>query len=259
MRSSPSTDERRRALDERDHIAAVVREGRALLAGAAAGYDGSVSAYPTWTVADVVAHTGSVHRWVRDLVAERSPTRLERHPQRERDPERLAAWFVTGLEDLAEALTAASPSDVVWTFAEDRSVAFWCRRMAHETSVHRWDVQEASGDPDPIERDLASTGIPETLEIHLARPLRGAPLGGRGERLALRCTDTSDEWIVSLMADHVRVDRGPGDADASIAGLASDVWLSIMDRPATGLLRQGDPSVEAAFRRTLGLVPPPEY
>jgi hypothetical protein len=119
-------------------------------------------------------------------------------------------------------------------------------------------VQEAVGVAEPIDRELALTGIPETLEIHLARPTSGAAIGGRGQRLRLRCSDAADEWIITILGDRLTVSPGPADADGALVGPASELWLSIMSRPAS-VTYHGDPGAERLFRRALALVPPPLF
>jgi uncharacterized protein (TIGR03083 family) len=245
-------------MNERDHVAAVRREGLALAAAAEAGYRQPVTIYPHWTVADMVAHTGSVHRWVVGLITQRARGGLERQPHHERDPQRLGDWFRSGLRELVAILGDTDPRELVWTMAEEQTVGFWCRRMAHETTVHRWDVQGAVRVAEPIDRELALTGIPETLEIHLSRPTSGAAIGGRGQRLRLRCSDAGDEWIVTILDDRLTVSPGPADTDGALVGTASELWLSIMSRRAS-VTYHGDPETERLFRRALSLVPPPRF
>jgi uncharacterized protein (TIGR03083 family) len=180
-----------------------------------------------------------------------------RQPYEERDPVRLLAWFEEGLADLTSELEAADPAEPVWTFAQDRSIGFWQRRMAHETAVHRWDAQSAFGDPEPIERRLAATGIPESLAIHVVRPSSGTAVGGHGESVALRCDDGSGDWRVVLLQDEVLVEEGEGSADATVAGTSSDVWLFVMTRPAPGIRVLGDAGVVTHLQRVLRSAPTP--
>ena len=53
------------------------------------------------------------------------------------------ATSTTGTIDTLEALDPESPA---WNWApQAKKAGFWHRRMAHETSVHRWDTQMALG------------------------------------------------------------------------------------------------------------------
>lgn len=244
---------------EYDFPAAVEREGRALAAAAAAGPGRPVGSYPGWTVMDLVAHTGSVHRWVERLVASRALEPPQRHPQPERDPVRLLDWFESGLLGLVDTLRLTDPSLPVWTMATDRTAGFWRRRMSHETAAHRWDAEDAVGEARPIEAAIAATGIPETLEIHVVRPLAGAAVDGRGQRLALHSTDVTGDWVVQLLPDRVVVEDVPGSYDAVIAGTASSVWLALMSRAGAPIEITGDNSVLDAFWRALRLADPPDF
>lgn len=244
-------------MTEIDFVAAVGREGQALVRAASRAPHAVVACYPTWTALDLVAHTGAVHRWVTEIVDRGLDEPPTRGTYAERDPHRLFAWFGRGLTNLVKTLARIDPTRDVWTMAHDRSAAFWRRRMAHETAAHRWDAEDAVGTADPIEALLAVTGIPETLEIHLARPLAGAAVGGNGERIRLRCTDVEGDWIVSLMSNAVEVEQGRGAADITLSGTASSLWLTVMGRTGPAVEVYGDGRALDAFRRVAALVPPP--
>jgi uncharacterized protein (TIGR03083 family) len=238
-------------------VAALRREGGALADAARQDTTRPVPYYPGWSVADLVAHTGAIHRWVLGIVRSRATERMPREPHEDRDPERLLAWFKEGLTTLADELGGADPNEPVWSFGADQTVGFWQSRMAHETAIHRWDAQSAFGDPQTIEPRLAATGIGESLAIHVVRPVRGTAVGGRGESVALRCDDAPDRWVVVLLPDDVRVDEGDGPATATVAGLASDVWLFVTGRPAPRIRAIGDATVVTQLQRIIRSVPGP--
>lgn len=244
-----------------EYVAALLREGSALARAARRDPARQVpySYYPGWSVADLVAHTGAIHRWVLEIVRERATERGRRQPFEERDPARLFAWFEAGLAALASELGSADPDEPVWSFGDEQTVGFWQRRMAHETAVHRWDAQSAFGDPEPIERRLAASGIPESLAIHVVRPLSGTAVGGHGESVALRCDDAPDRWVVGLLPDGVRVEEGEGTATATVAGTSSDVWLFVTGRPVPGIRVLGDAAVVAHLQRVIRSVPAPTF
>ena len=85
-------------------IAALRREGGALAHAARQDPTRPVPYYPGWSVAELVAHTGAVHRWVLGIVRSRATERMPREPHEERDPVRLLAWFEEGLAALAGEL-----------------------------------------------------------------------------------------------------------------------------------------------------------
>jgi uncharacterized protein (TIGR03083 family) len=258
--SSSSTDSQGVFVTDSDRfVETLVREGTALGRAISVGAHRPVAAYRGWTVLDLVAHTGSVHRWVAGLVSSGAEQPPPRPAQLERDPRRLADWFAIGLDDVVGALTQSESSRRVWTMAADQTVGFWRRRMAHETTTHRWDAEHALGTAQPIDAQVAITGLPETLEIHVVRPLAGVRTGGRGERIRLHCTDLPGDWTITLRADGVEVETQARPSDATVAGPASSIWLDLQGRPAPSLERIGDARSVELLYRVLRLVAPPSH
>src|SRR5688572_5853902 len=109
-------------MDVSEHIAALDRDGARLVeAAAAAGLDIAVPPCPDWTVRDLVAHTGGVHRWAASYVLtgrDRETTVAEEDElyfTAPRDDE-LLAWFRAGHVALVDALAAADADLQCWTF-----------------------------------------------------------------------------------------------------------------------------------------------
>lgn len=242
----------------REYVAALLREGGALADAAREDPDRQVPNYPGWSVADLLAHTGGVHRWVLGIVRSHATEDAPRRVHKDRDQVRLLAWFEEGVAALASQLGAADPDEPVWSFTADQTMGFWQCRMAHETAVHRWDTQSAFGNPEPIERRLAATGIPESLAIHVVRPVAGTAVGGHGETVALQPDDTSDRWLVVLLPAEVRVEEGEGSASAIVTGCSSDVWLFVTGRPAQRIRVLGDATVVAHLQRVIRSVAAPD-
>jgi uncharacterized protein (TIGR03083 family) len=242
-----------------DFLGAIEREGLALGRTITRGADRHIAAYPHWTLLDLVAHTGTVHRWVAKLVTSGAVHPLARPGHWDRDPGRLAEWFAEGLALVIDVLRNSDPDRPVWTMAADQTAGFWRRRMAHETATHRWDAEQAIGRPRPIDPAIALTGIPETLEIHVVRPLAGMEVGGKGERIALRTTDVDAEWLVTLRPNWVEFVGGQGQADVTLSGSASSVWLSLMDRPVTDVTAHGDNDCLTRFRAALRMADAPSH
>jgi len=244
---------------EVDFLRVIERESHALRATIAAGPDRPIAFYPSWTILDLVAHTGGVHRWVAGMVRHGARRPPARPPHVDRDPARLADWFDDGVAMVVDALRRSRPDRPVWTMATDQTAGFWRRRMAHETAAHRWDAEHAIGVPRPIDPGVAATGIAETLEIHVVRPLAGARVGGRGERVKLRPLDVPGAWVVTLHRDRVSVDATDGLADVTISGSASSVWLNLMGRRVADVETTGDEPTLARFRDALRLADPPSH
>jgi uncharacterized protein (TIGR03083 family) len=180
------------------------REAGLLAVAAGPALQRSVPRYPHWEVADLVVHTGRIHRWVTEIVRTLAPERL---PQPDvapsRTPRDLTGWFMSGAADLALTLQTPDPSTHVWTFAGDGTVGFWRTRMALETTIHRWDAQSATRAPDPVPVEVALDGVAEALTVYLRPRLRGVAVGGSGELVGLRCVDGKEAWTIRLLADAV--------------------------------------------------------
>lgn len=197
-------------------LAALEAESGALAGAARTRPEAPVATCPGWVVTDVVRHVGAVHRRAAVMVRERSASELAFSVggPAPSDPVALLAWFEEGAGTLAAALRAAGSAAPVWNWTDAAHTAgFRFRRMAHETSVHRWDVAGAVGGPvAPIGTDLALDGIEELFELFLPEALVGLPAGGLGGSLRLSCTDAPGEWGAQA------ADRGGADHPGSRPG-----------------------------------------
>jgi uncharacterized protein (TIGR03083 family) len=239
-------------MEVREHIEALRQEGQLLAAAvAAADLDTPIPTTPEWRMRDLVRHIGDVHRWARAHVEGRTtPIGRDELPKiagpLPPDPE-LLEWFREGHRHLVEALEAAEPDRQAWTFLPAPSpIAFWARRQAHETGVHRADAQSPTGRITPFEPAVAVDGIEELLFGFLGRP--GGEAIDPPRSLSLQATDTQGEWLVRL-EDGIQVSREGGRADCSVRATASDLHLLLWNRrTADGLDVEGDRSVLAFWR-----------
>jgi uncharacterized protein (TIGR03083 family) len=233
-----------------DYLAAVRADGDALAAAARRGLDPEVPGCPGWTVADLVLHTGMVHRHKLEIVRGRLARPPRPWPPPAPDRRDLLGWYEQGLDELLTALDGTDPPTPVWTFhPPDQTAGFWRRRMAHETAVHRVDAESAHGEPAPLPAPLAVDGIDEVLDVFLVPFSQREAAGGGGEALHLQATDAEGEWRLRLLPAGVQVDRGHAAADADARGTASDLLLFLWGRaPAARLETSGDPAALAAVR-----------
>ena len=232
-----------------DYVAHIRREAGALADAARLGLDAPSPSCPGWSVATLVKHTGLVHQWVAHMVETGATERadFEALPRAPADNE-LVDWFAAGAARLAGTLEAAPDDAAVWNWSVDRprTVGFWRRRMAHETAVHRWDVELAHGRARPVDAELAADGIDELLGTYLPADVdekagSGVTLGGT---LHLHTTDTPGEWLVAVDDDRVELLREHGKGDAAVRGPASDVLLFLWKRvPASAVEVLGDGAV----------------
>jgi uncharacterized protein (TIGR03083 family) len=250
-----------------EHIAAIEAEG-GLLADAAveAGLFASVPACPAWQVRDLVRHLAYVHSWAARHIAEQAPEVIDEVDQDAilgggpPDDELIGAYRV-GLAALVKTLRDADPDVAYATFlAAESPKAFWCRRQAHETAIHRFDVQAArrSGPPSPADSfgpDFAADGIDELVMGFAARQKKSGP----GRSLLVRAPDAGAAWHYAWPADGRVVARrvaesdlaaAGADADCLLSGPASGVYLFLWNRCSdadAGITVSGDPGILEAW------------
>ena len=180
---------------------------------------------PGWTMAKLVKHTGTVHRWVTEIVATRSSSPLDARaldlglPAKESD---YAGWLAAGAEPLAAALSAAGPDAAVWAWGASQTSGWWGRRMLHETAVHRADAELAVGTQPEFDPVAAADGIDEFLaNLPVARrPSERLGTLPAGESLHLHATDadsdTDGEWLIRFTDGGFTWERGHAKATTAV-------------------------------------------
>lgn len=218
-----------------------------------------VPPYPGSDVSRLVRHVITIHEWVTGIVSDLADgPRPQAPPDAGLKGDALLARFDASWRALVAALEAADDSAPVWTFGIDKVVRFWVARMAHETAMHRWDVDSAvTDDPDPIPRDVAVSGLREGLHVHCFRPLRKTEVGGSGEQIVVSCTDAPEAWTVALQPVGIVVEQGESAAAvAGLTGTASDLWLAMARRlPFDRLRTSGDQTALDRFEQALATIP----
>ena len=232
------------------------REGRLLAAAAAeAGTDAKVPTCPEWQVRDLLRHTGAVHRWAAELVAEGHTAPLPFGDAPELDGAELVAWYRDSHRLLVETLAAAPAELECWTFHPapcPSPLAFWTRRQAHETTVHRYDAEAArGGTASPIATDFAADGIDELLRGFHARS-RSKVRTEQPRVLRVRAVgedaDADAVWTVRLSEEPPVASRdGYGEAEAELAGPADQLYLALWNRTPMPSVT-GDRSLAALWR-----------
>lgn len=246
-------------METTEHTRTLDEEGRLLaVAARKAGTDAEVPTCPGWRVRDLLRHVGTVHRWAAGFVAEghTSPRRSGAEPELDGEP--LLAWYEEGHCRLVATLRAA-PADVAcWSFLPAPSpLAFWSRRQAHETAVHRVDAESAhGGTPGEPAVDFAVDGVDELLLAFHARA-KSRVRTDKPRVLRVRATDTDAAWTVRLSSEPpvaTRTDTSAApDADCEIAGPAPQLYLSLWNRlPFPSVT--GDASLAALWRENSGIV-----
>jgi uncharacterized protein (TIGR03083 family) len=240
-------------MDRAAYLDSVRGDGAALAAAARQGLDAVVDHCPGWTVRSVVEHLGTIHLWVRTMVGEGMTERLDRKalPPPPEDDDELVAWFEAGVPALVEVLAAVPDDKPVWNWSLQPHVAsFWPRRMAHETSVHRWDGERGHGKESPIDGAIAADGIDEVFDTITPRVLSGGSDLSLGGTLHLHCTDREGEWVVLLEDGRLQVSKEHAKGDCAVRGTASDLELLLLNRPTRDAVEVfGDPSVLDAWSK----------
>ena len=197
---------------------------------------------PEWTLADLVAHVGTGHRWAATMV-ERRVTEAVRRGEIDDidvppDPEARTAWLHAGADRLAAAIRDAGPQAAVWTWSTDQTVGFWARRILHDTLVHRFDAEIAVDRAVVVAPDLAADSVSDLLDVFAIRSAHEADSGvrGDGETLHFHATDAglgeAGEWLVRRTPAGIGWEHGHGKGDVAVRGPAADLILVLSRRAA---------------------------
>ena len=164
-----------------------------------------------------------------------------------------------GYADLTGEFAARRPQDPAFTWYEpDQSVAFWIRRMAQETVIHRVDAElGARAQVTGIPGDLAADGIDELLVAFVQYGTTNWPeefaelLKPAGDRLVSVVTPERS-WALRLTSRDVRVDEAATDTPAAVVeGPAADVLLWLWGRGGDAAAASGDDDTVALLRKVL--------
>ena len=234
-----------------DFVVQIGKHGTALADSATeAGLDAPVPTCPDWAVRDLLGHIGQTHRWaasfVRDHRTEPSNELDEVPPDGE-----LVDWYVAGLAALIDVLTAADPGVECWAFLPAPSpLAFWARRQAHETAIHRCDADSAAGRDSVFDPAFAVDGIDEILCGFFARP-RGRLVADPAVTLGVDATDGGDDaaWTFTIGPDSRQVEIGTARGDCVLSGPAADLYPFLWNRrDLDGIVVTGDLAVLDLWR-----------
>jgi uncharacterized protein (TIGR03083 family) len=185
-----------------------------------ASAEAPVPTCPGLTIGGTARHVGSVYRMVLAWLLEGGrPETWSRDPP---PGQTGLEYFREGHQALLEHLSAHDPEEPASSWwPEDETYGFWLRRMVHETTVHRVDVQSAAGrELTEIEDDIAVDGVDEVLALWFGRKLPmiglsgtkagsvGVKTGGHhwiaragpGETTAKRCSAEEAEQADSLVS-----------------------------------------------------------
>lgn len=204
-------------------------------AAASAVQEAPVPSCPGWTVADLTSHVGEVY--LHKATVMRDGKWPDPWPPAEHAGVPPLALLDDGYRELTAEFAARSPDEpsLTW-YGPDQTVAFWIRRMAQETVVHRMDAQLAAGVPvTPAPDDLAADGVDEVLKRFLAygsvewpdeyASLEGGHLAAGGGTDTIVVTAGRTSWTVRPAPDAVTVTDGRDAGPRAEVAAAPDAML----------------------------------
>lgn len=208
-----------------------------------------VPSCPGWNVHDLICHLGNVYQRITGYLeqAGAAPNGETYAP----GPTGAAAldWWDEQLAELQRTLSATDPDAPAWNpFHAPPTAAFFHRRAAHETAVHRWDAQLSISLPDPIDPpEFAADGVHEALDFVAGDNTIGDRISVTGV-VRLVATDIDAHWVIRVRENGVNLldTNGWFDTEPEIAAAAeataSDLLLMLWGRvPISVTDSRGEP------------------
>jgi uncharacterized protein (TIGR03083 family) len=193
-----------------------------------------VPSCPGWQVTDLLAHCCNVLLQKVPLLQARSlepPDGGSWTRAKPGDADLPTLLNETARKILTE-LRSIGPDVPLWSwYAPDHSSYFWARRLAHELTIHRVDLElslQRTGTCQPL---LAADGVGEVLEVFLARPGRPITDSGPEAMVQIRGTDLPCSWSVRMTAAGSLVSAAAAERpDATISGQVQALYLWLWGR-----------------------------
>ena len=136
--------------------------------------------------------------------------------------------------EMLDELGRVEPSTPAWAFGPEQVVGFWETRMLVETGVHRWDAEQAFGEPDPLPSRVAEAGLDEFGDLWF-------PQIGEVTAVEFVASDLGRTW-----------NYGSGETVTTLTDTGSNLYLRLASRPSPVEL---PPDWAAGVD---GLAPPPK-
>ncbi len=232
----------------RDHLEAFTEAADRLALAASVSWMGAaVPTCPDWTMLDLLAHAGMVHRWATAAIMGDRETMgdaelMEEEGRTSPDP---PEWLRAGADRLAQVLEQADDDLDAFVFLKEAPSPkqFWARRQCHEMTIHALDAVAARDGRWPSARDvwfgpeLAVDGIDELLVGFWQRGKSG-PRSATPYAALVHVTDVDAAWLLEVGPDRTvttRVDprnlpEMPGTLAGEVSGPAVDLYLAVWNR-----------------------------
>ena len=154
---------------------------------------------PDWNADDLLYHLAEVFdNWTRVVRDGRPGDEIE-PPERPADHAGLVELYDQATAALLDVLETTPGDQPMWSWVADEVTVDWLpRRMAHEALIHRLDAELTVDALSDVDAALATDGIPEVLYYFYGwHPAWGdvnpGPALGR-----LTASDTGQEWLVRI-------------------------------------------------------------
>ena len=213
-----------------DHIRA---DGARIPEAAVGHLDDPVPTCPGNTVGSLLLHIGGACRFWTDLLR---ATGYPAQPDWSGFPSDPIEFHRAMHAEFVDEISARDLDQPTWTWGNNGRVRFWYRRAAQELSVHRWDIENATGAANPIDPELAVDGIDEIAQEFGPKSdhpaFRGVSerFAGDGETLSFEPTDIDAARTFTMKPDDVDLEYRAGTADVTVRGTASDLLLLLWGR-----------------------------
>lgn len=205
--------------------------------------DAVVPHCPGLTLGETVRHVAGVYHnamtWIRDGG---KPGNWPRTP---RSGQQLTDFLLSTLTELEGLLRSHDPDErCASPWPHNETYGFWRRRLAHETVVHRVDVQGAAGGPvAPVGDEVAVDGIDDVLTYWFGYRLGELGLTGTKEAtVGVRAGPWN--WLALSGPDGSTVRQvEPAEAeaaDALVSGDPEDIYLWLWGRRFGRAKTEGD-------------------
>jgi uncharacterized protein (TIGR03083 family) len=217
----------------------------------------TVPSCPGWTMTDLVRHVAEVY--LHKVEAMREQRQPDPWPPSDIEHDEPLALLDRAWADLTQEFADRTPDMMAFTWYEpDQSVAFWIRRMAQETVIHRVDAELALGEEiAPIPEDLAIDGVDEFLMLfvgygsHRWHDFFEGDLREADPRPVL-VTTGGYAWQVSATPSGVQVSPGGAtDVVTTINGPPDAMLRWLWGRGGDGVSIDGDEALVTQLRRLM--------
>ena len=136
----------------------------------------------------------------------------------------MSASLTEAAAALTSTLTEAGPDAQMWCPVDGGGSAFYARRFAYETAIHRADAALALGADYALDPAVAADGIDEWMELgcmpfHFEVHPWMRELLAPGRTIGLHATDSDAHWLLDLTGDVIAWRRADEPAAADDPGI----------------------------------------